>query len=161
MYNKPIVPDNFDVPGVLETPRMRLRPLTVDDAEKDYEAVISSEHRLRTVFRPDGEWPDGLTLKENVMELGWHQTEFGLRTSFAYTVMTLDESAVLGCMYIYPCHHDKYDVQVTMWVRESEADTGLDQHLYETVTKWIDEVWPFSSPVYPGRTVPWTDGDFA
>lgn len=54
MYNPPIVPDDFEVPQVLETARLRLRPLTISDAVKDYGAVMTSEQRLRTIFRPNG-----------------------------------------------------------------------------------------------------------
>ena len=157
MYNPPIVPDDFQVPLVLETERMRLRPLTMADAERDYAAVMSSEHRLKTVFRENGDWPTGLTLDQNVMELGWHQTEFELRTSFAYTVVSLDESQVLGCMYIYPTSRGDYDVEVTMWVRESEADTGLDDHLFDTVSNWISATWPFRNVAYPGRIIGWEE----
>ena len=157
MYNPPIVPDDFEVPQVLETERMRLRPLTMADVEQDYEAVMSSEHRLKTVFRENGDWPTGLTLDHNVMELGWHQTEFGLRTSFAYTVVSLDESQVLGCMYIYPTKKGPYEVEVTMWVRESEANTGLDEHLFNNVFNWISTVWPFENVAYPGRHIGWQE----
>lgn len=155
MYNKPIVPEHFDVPGCLETDRMRLRPLMMSDAEKDYDAVISSENRLRTVFREAGDWPRGLTLEQNRVELGWHQTEFDMKTSFAYTVLSLDESQVLGCLYIYPTNRGGHDVEISMWVRQSEADTGLDAHLYQTVTRWINEKWPFRNPAYPGRVIDW------
>ena len=155
MYNEPLVSDDFEVPERLETARMRLRPLTMADAVKDYDAVMTSEHRLRTVFRPGGDWPKGLTLAQNIMELGWHQTEFGLRTSFAYTVVSLDEAAVLGCVYLYPSPKVDYDVQVTMWVRESEAASELDEHLFETVHRWIEARWPFQKPAYPGREIPW------
>jgi hypothetical protein len=102
MYNLPLVPEDFDVPEILETQRMRLRPLTINDAVKDYEAVMTSEERLRSVFDPGGDWPSGLTLEQDIIELGWHQTEFQLRTSFAYTVVSLDESEVLGCIYNLP-----------------------------------------------------------
>ena len=153
MYNHPIVPDDFEVPESLETTRMRLRPLTISDAVKDYDAVMTSEDRLRTIFRSGGVWPQGLTLEQDLIELGWHQTEFQLRTSFAYTVVSLDESSVLGCMYIYPCRDDIGDVEITMWVRESEADTGLDEHLFESVKTWIADSWPFTKPVFPGRVV--------
>lgn len=156
MYNLAIVPDDFIVPGQLETTRIRLRPLTINDAVKDYDAVISSETRLRTIFRQDGDWPRGLTLEQNLIELGWHQTEFQLRTSFAYTVVSLDESTVLGCLYIYPTQKPGYDVEVTLWVRESEANTGLDEHLFTHAKAWIDNSWPFSSPAYPGRTIDWS-----
>ena len=159
MYNTPIVAEEFDVPLTLETDRMRLRPLTMADAFKDFDAVMTSEKRLKTVFREDGDWPTGLTLEQNIMELGWHQTEFELRTSFAYTVVSLDESTVLGCMYIYPTTRGNYEVEVTMWVRESEAESGLDEHLYETVRHWLEQTWPFDNIAYPGRQTSWTEWD--
>ena len=74
MYNVPIVPVDFIVAEVFETERMRLRMLTIDDVENDYEAVMSSETRLRTIFRADGEWPLGLTLEQNRIELGWPES---------------------------------------------------------------------------------------
>ena len=157
MYNDPIVSEDFEVPQRLDTDRLRLRCLTVQDAEKDYEAVVSSEHHLRNVFDPGGSWPDGLTLEQNIMELGWHQTEFQLRTSFAYTAVSLDETRVLGCMYIYPCNKQNHDVEISMWVRQSELQTGLDDHLFGAVKKWIAESWPFQSPVYPGRDISWAE----
>ncbi len=153
MYNPPLVPGGFDVPEVLETPRMRLRKLCVKDAEKDFDAVIASEERLRTVFRPGGHWPLGLTLEQNIAELGWHETEFNLRTSFAYTVVDLDETEVMGCMYIYPTAKSRYDAEVTMWVRQSRVDEGLDNHLFETVERWIADVWPLQNPAYRGRRI--------
>lgn len=155
MYNRPLVPDDFEVPVLLETERMRLRPLTIDDAAKDFDAVASSEAQIRRLMQPIDGWPAGLTLEQNIIELGWHQTEFQLRTSFAYTVVTLDESQILGCMYIYPCFRAGHDVEIPMWVRESEADTGLDGHLYETVRQWIESSWPFSNPAYPGHAIDW------
>jgi RimJ/RimL family protein N-acetyltransferase len=155
MYNSPIVPEDFTVPELLETSRIRLRPLTIHDVEKDFEAVKSSETRLRTLFDPGDEWPRGLTLEQNTIELGWHQAEFQLRTSFAYTAVRLDEAAVLGCMYIYPTQKHGHDVEVTLWVRESEAQTGLDEHLFESVRQWIAGSWPFANPAYPGRTLSW------
>ena len=55
MYNLPIVPKDFDVPDMLETERLRLRPLTIHDAVRDYDAVMTSEQRLRSVFEPGGD----------------------------------------------------------------------------------------------------------
>ena len=70
MYNLPIVPKDFDVPELLETERLLLRPLTIHDAVRDYDAVMTSEDRLRSVYDPGGDWPSGLTLEQNVIELG-------------------------------------------------------------------------------------------
>jgi hypothetical protein len=157
MYNKPLVPAEFTVPESLETERMRLRPLSIHDAVKDFAAVMESEERLRTVYRPDGEWPSGLTLEQNIIELGWHQTEFQLRTSFAYTVVSLDEHEVLGCMYIYPTSVPDYGAEISMWVRQSQVEEGLDEHLFETVERWVAACWPLKNPAYPGRRISFAD----
>ncbi len=157
MYGKPLVPPDFDVPRGLETERLRLRPLCASDAVKDFDAVMTSAERLKTVFRPGGRWPDGLTLEQNLKELAWHEIEFQNRRSFAYTVVSLDESQVLGCLYLYPTSKAGHEVEITMWVRASEAGSGLDAHLYETVRRWIAEAWPFAGPAYPGRNISWED----
>jgi hypothetical protein len=153
MYNPPLVTDDFDLPLELQTDRMRIRPLTANDAVKDFEAVTTSSERLRTVYDPGGKWPLGLTLEQNTIELGWHQVEFQLRTSFAYTVVSLDEAEVMGCVYIYPVRKPGYDAQITMWVRQSQVDEGLDEHLFATVESWIRDSWPFKNPAFPGRRI--------
>jgi RimJ/RimL family protein N-acetyltransferase len=157
MYGSPLVPDEFEVPLGLETDRLRLRPLLASDAVKDFEAVMTSAERLKSVFRPGGVWPDGLTLEQNLKELAWHEIEFQKRRSFAYTVVSLDESQVLGCLYLYPTRRGGHDVEVNLWVRASEAETGLDDHLYQSVRRWIAEAWPFRKPAYPGREIAWAD----
>lgn len=157
MYDQLLVPDGFDVPEILETDRMRLRPLTITDAVKDYAAVMESEERLRTIFWPGGDWPHGLTLEQNIIDLGWHQKEFQMRRSFAYTVVDLDETQVLGCMYIHPTRKQGYDAEITMWVRQSRFQEGLDEHLFETVYSWIEKCWPLKRPAYPGRLISFED----
>jgi hypothetical protein len=153
VYNPPLVPDSFDVPELLETARMRIRPMTINDAVKDYAAVMESEERLRTLNGPGGDWPHGLTLEQNIIDLGWHQREFQSRTSFAYTVVDLDEAQVLGCIYIDPTRKPGYDAEITLWVRQSRVQEGLDEHLFETVSSWIEECWPLKRPAYPGRLI--------
>ncbi|MEM7547477.1 MAG: GNAT family N-acetyltransferase [Pseudomonadota bacterium] len=157
MNKRPLFPDDFIVLEGLTTDRMRLRMLTIHDVVKDFDAVMSSKDRLQTVFRPGSTWPDGLTLEQNLIDLGWHQYEFQNGTSFCYTVVALDEAQILGCVYIYPADHLGHDAQISMWVRQSEAETGLDDHLFETVQAWIARDWPFRNPGYPGRTSDWTD----
>ena len=157
MYNPPFLPETFEVPETLETDRMRLRALTIHDAVKDYAAVMESEERLRSVFRPGGSWPDGLTLEANILDCAWHQKEFELRSSFTYTVVNLAETAVLGCLYIYPTRAAGYDADITMWVHQSEAAKGLDAHLFDSVESWVASSWPFSNPAYPGRRISFED----
>ncbi|MFC2031218.1 GNAT family N-acetyltransferase [Chloroflexota bacterium] len=152
---KKLVPPDFEVPQVLETSKFRLRMLTVHDVVKDYDAVMTSVDHLQGVFGPDDEWPEGLTLEENLIDMGWHHKEFLIRSSFAYTVVTPDESQILGCVYVDPTDKAGYDAEVFMWVRKSELDKGLDQDLLEAVKNWIDEKWPFKKVAYPGRAIDW------
>lgn len=150
------VPDDFNVPEKLETDKFRLRMLTIKDVDKDYEAVTSSIDHLYGVFGPLFEWPTkDLTHEQDLIDLGWHEKEFQIRNSFTYTVISLDESQVLGCVYIFKPDKKTYDAEVYLWVRKSVYNEGLDPVLYSTVKKWIGEKWPFKKVAYPGREIDW------
>ena len=150
---KRLVPEDFVVPETLEHSRFRLRMLNVNDLIKDYDAVMSSTGHLQQTFsvESDGIWPEDLTIEEDLIDLGWHQREFTLRLSFAYTMMSPDESRCLGCMYINPTRKRDHDAKVTLWVRADELASGLDEELYKAVTDWVARDWPFTNPGYPGR----------
>ncbi|MBS37431.1 MAG: GNAT family N-acetyltransferase [Thiotrichales bacterium] len=142
--------EEFEVPEQLETPSYRLRKLTLEDAVKDYDAVMTSVDRLQTVFGVDSGWPSpDMSLHYDMVDLGWHQKEFELRRSFAYTVVTLDERVCVGCAYIFPTPREGADAKAYCWVRTSHAH--LDDDLFRTFKQWIAEVWPFESVIYPGR----------
>jgi hypothetical protein len=148
------VPPDFVVPQTLETGEFRLRMLTVNDVIKDYDAVMSSAEHCKTIW-PGLGWPEGLTLEQNLIDLGWHQKEFQLRRSFAYTVVNLSESAVLGCVYIEPTKRRGYDAVAFLWARQSELAGGLEDRLYERVKRWIKTDWPFMTVAFPGRDISW------
>jgi len=148
------VPKEFVAPSELSTADFTLRMLSIDDLEKDFEAVTSSAARLSKVW-PDSCWPAGLTLRQNLIDLGWHEKEFQNRTSFAYTMVAPDESKVLGCVYFYPTDKAEYDAEVFLWVRDNEVAGELDEELFEVVQRWLASDWPFENPAYPGRTISW------
>ena len=148
------VADDFIVPEGLQTFEFRLRMLTVNDLVKDYDAVMSSVEHLKSVW-PDSGWPEGLTLEEDLIDLGWHQKEFLNRTSFAYTLVTSDEETVTGCVYINPTEAEGYDSEVYLWVRASELKNGLDARLFDAVKCWLADDWPFENPAFPGREIDW------
>ena len=154
---KPFVPIDYQIPTMLATQYFRARMLTVNDVVKDYDAVISSVDHLRMMF-PLSDWPDkNMTLEQNLIDLGWHQKEFQTRSSFAYTVVRLDESEVLGCLYIDPSTKRGFDAVITMWVRASVLANGLDSILYSSVKDWVANEWPFKNVVYPGREIDWQE----
>ena len=153
----PFVPPNFKIPEKLEEENFRLRMLTINDLVKDYDAVMTSVVHLKSVFGPHSKWPSKeLTLEQDLIDLGWHQKEFQNRTSFAFTVVSIDESKCLGCVYIDPTQKKDYDAEVYLWVRKSEFENGLDPILFDAVKNWIDKEWPFKNVAYPGREIDWT-----
>lgn len=141
-----LVPDDFDVPAVLEHERFRLRMLSVDDVVKDFDAIcdrVDREGRPQPPFVP--------TVAENLVDLGWHQKEFELRRSFAHTVVAPDESQVLGCVYLNPS--ETHDARVRMWVRRSALDEGLDPQLEAAVREWLEREWPFERVDWGDRSL--------
>ena len=152
----PFVPKEFKVPEKLETQEFRLRMLTVNDVVKDYDAVMTSVEHLKTIWQ-DGSWPEGLTFEQDLIDLGWHQKEFQRRASFAYTVVTLSESKVTGCVYINPTPKRGYDAVVYLWARQSELEGGLESRLLSAVKEWLSKEWPFKKVAFPGRDISWED----
>jgi hypothetical protein len=131
-----LVPDSFAVPAGLQHERFRLRMLSVDDVVKDFEAINARVDRNGKTEPPFVD-----SLRENLVDLGWHEREFTLRRSFAYTVVAPDETQVLGCVYLNPSL--THDVRVRMWVRRSAWEDGLDPVLEHAVREWVASAWPF------------------
>lgn len=155
MYGRALVPDDFVVPERLEGPGYHLRMLSVEDLDKDFEAVVDSAERLKGLFGPESAWPEGVTRDEDLIDLAWHQREFTVRHSFAYTVMAADESRCLGCMYIFPSERRGYDAKVFYWVRSGPETAARDGALGQLVRDWLADRWPFVAVAYPGRDQAW------
>jgi hypothetical protein len=139
-----LVSQDFEVPAGLEHERFRLRMLTVDDVEQDFDAIndrVNHRGESRPAFVP--------TVRLNLVDLGWHQKEFELRRSFAYTVVAPDESQVLGCVYVDPS--ETHDARVWLWVRKSAWDDGLDPVLEAAVREWIATRWAFERVTFGER----------
>lgn len=146
------VPDDFEVSPGFETPEFRVRPIRVADAERDYEAVMESVEIIHASLLGDS-WPtDSFTLDDNRRDLAEKERRFDRRTSFTYTVVSLDEREVLGSVYINKGMRGP-DAAVFMWVRKSAHEAGLDPVLEAAVRDWMEREWPFEWVVYPGRAV--------
>jgi hypothetical protein len=139
-----LVADDFEVPAGLEHERFRLRMLTVDDVEKDFDAINA---RVDHLGAPRPPFVD--TIRLNLVDLGWHQKEFELRRSFAYTVVAPDESEVLGCVYLNPS--ETHDAEVRLWVTKSAWEDGLDPVLEAAVRDWVATRWPFERVAFGER----------
>ena len=153
-----LVPDNLEVPEKLEHTKFLARKLTARDVYLDYFAVMSSIDIIRSTR--GGSWPTKeLTFEDDLIDLAWHQREFEHKSSFAYTVMTPDETECVGCFYLYPIGMrgeapEGSDVDVSFWVTQKAYDNGLYVELYKALDEWLRTKWPFKLVHYSNREIP-------
>lgn len=153
-----LVPDDFKVPEKLEHSKFIIRKLCFRDAELDYKAVMSSIDIIHKT--QGGSWPSpDLSFEDDQIDLGWHQREFENRTSFAYTVMSPDETECLGCLYLNPPGYRSEkskdaDVDVSFWVTQKAYEEGLYSVLYNSLDSWLKSTWPFQKIAYTNIQLP-------
>lgn len=146
---EPFVPESFDPPRSFDGPGFRLEPLGPAHNERDYEAWTSSMDHIHATPGDWGDWPHPMTLAENLADMEMHAREFEEREAFTYSV--LDGDDVIGCVYLYPDPRGEADAYVSSWVRESRA--GMDEVVWRSVSRWLDEDWPFERYRYADRKV--------
>ena len=56
-------------------------------------------------------------------------------------------------MYLYPSLNKAEDAVGLSWARWDPADPAADARFFEEFRSWVDNDWPFSHVVYPGRSL--------
>lgn len=113
----------------------RLSPLTANDTEEDFEAVMSSAHVLGDVF---GDWPAGLTLDENRIDLAWHDREFTTRRSFSWVLR--DAAGVyLGCFYVFPDLGTRGTASAVFWLRDMPKRDAIAAEVFPRAMSWVSD----------------------
>lgn len=158
MYGRRLVPESFVIP-TLTTPTYRLEPLTNRWLIQDFAAIIESFPYLDGLIGPPGSIPEegSYTLETNVVELCWHEREWGTRSSFAFAAITPDDRREVGCMYLYQSPNAGEDAVGMSWARRDPADPGADRRFFEEFRAWVAAEWPFDHVAYPGRTISWDE----
>ena len=154
---------NKPVPSELRTDEFKLRPIIADDAALDYEAVMDTRVSLR--LWEQSTWPeDHFTVGDNRQDLAEMESRHNAGRAFSYTVLSLDDSECLGCVYVFP--HDATflakstvvavgdddwtatDAVVYFWVRSSGMESGMDARLLEALRAWFRDEWQMSNVVF-------------
>ncbi len=142
------VPDDFVAPLAFKAPPFVLKKLSPEYARIDYEAVLRSAGHIRKrdgITDPE-RWPQAwLTYEKDFGDLAEHAREFEDREAFAYTVLSMEETVCLGCVYIDPPGNSEHDAVVRLWT-DNDRDDLL---LYRTVRRWVEGEWPFKHPSFP------------
>jgi hypothetical protein len=96
-----------------------------------------------------------MTVAQDREDLDRHEREIAAHESFNYAILDVDESALLGCVYIDPPEFDGADAEICWWVVDALADSDLAEVLEVAVPVWIADEWPLRCPRYIGRDLTW------
>jgi hypothetical protein len=149
-------------PEGLKTGQFVVRPLLASDAELDYDAVMESREFLRTWEQST--WPpDDFTVDANREDLQELEQQHSDGDRFTYTVMNLEQTECLGCVYVLPPDATMFtgaqvtatgadrwsdcDATVFFWVRKSRLTESLDRVVLTSLLGWFEEEWSFEAPV--------------
>ena len=160
----PYYPPTLPVPAGFQTRRIVLEPLRPAHVERDYAAVMESRQQLR--LWSGSPWPaDDFTLEDNLKDLQWHWQEHQERIAFTYTVLDLTRQVCLGCVYMRPMEElipqnptelpgaAADETLVRFWVRTSQLEGDLQQHLLKMLVQWLHNQWSFSTVLFETREV--------
>lgn len=153
MYRRPLLPHGLRPPATWAGPGFAARPLRLADAEDDLAAVLASADRLRGAMDPEDPWPEGLTLHENRVDLGWHEREFTAGHSYAWTLRDPRDRDTLGCAYLYPADRAGPDAMAYWWLRSGHE--GLDAPV-GTAFRALIAALPLAC-AFPGRDPSWAE----
>jgi hypothetical protein len=117
----------------------RLTPLAPDAAEEDFAVVTTSAPVLKGFF--GGDWPLGLTLDDNRIDLAWHEREFRARRSFSWILR--DKNGVyLGCAYVSPDLGARGQGQIHLWLADTPDRLALLTAFQPVLAKWLQPWLP-------------------
>jgi hypothetical protein len=147
---------DYRYPVRVEHERFVARPITIEDAVRNFAAVTASREPLWSMFGAVWRWPAAdLSLAENIVHEAWHQRETDLRRAFYYTLVDPAETYEIGCLYIDKPVKAGADADVTYWVRADSLGEGLEPVVDAWARQWLAEAWPFRAVRWPGRDISW------
>ena len=152
------LPEDFVVPTLVAGPRFQIRPVTIHDVVRIFDAIIRSRDELSAMFGAVADWPAAdYTLEECLIDVAWQQKEARLRRSFSFAVLSTDATDLLGVIHVRPPVKVGADAVVAFWVRSEAGLPGLEDELEEFVPEWVTSAWPFKKVHQPGREITWSD----
>lgn len=149
-------------PAGFRTETFIAEPLTVSNAQLDYECYMASPDVIR--IHSDGRWPvTGFSLADDIAMAAAHEIDHQAGRSLAYVLLTPSRNQALGCLYLKPlpildplaAHVPSITAVVTFWIRQDRQHTDLPRQVAEKVNRWILDGWPLGGHVF--RVLPTED----
>ncbi|MEM6479275.1 MAG: hypothetical protein AAF647_09540 [Pseudomonadota bacterium] len=127
-----------DLPRTVAVASCVMTPLSPEFTQEDYDIVMEAAALLSD---GPGQWPDGLTLEENAIDLAWHEREFTTKRSFSW-ILRDSGGGYLGCFYIYPEMGLRGAAKVKLWVRKCSGRAALAKRLRDDLEAWTKTALP-------------------
>jgi hypothetical protein len=163
--NKQLLSDDIVLPETLSTAVFMLIPLTLAHVLLDYATLMQNKAMLRSLS--GSPWPqDSFTVADNLVDLEWHWDEHQRRIAFTYTILNLDKTECLGCVYIKSFVNlvetqttnqqivnniGDCEAAVRFWVSQSVLKNKLDPYLLQALIHWFKNDWPFTRVLFHTR----------
>ncbi|WP_344748976.1 GNAT family N-acetyltransferase [Streptosporangium vulgare] len=153
----PFLPRPHEIPAGVEHERFHIRPITIHDAVRDFDAVMSSAARLRERF-PLWGWPPGDMTLEGQPDRPGLAPEGGP----AAQVVQLRGGE---SRRVPPARVRLRRPSGEARGRRGRVVLGTRRRgghrsgggAGAVVRAWLDEAWPYSSVRWPGRDVSWEE----
>ncbi|OGQ23675.1 MAG: hypothetical protein A3I05_06180 [Deltaproteobacteria bacterium RIFCSPLOWO2_02_FULL_44_10] len=150
------LPPRFKPPREVVRSNYVLEVLAPQHNDMDYEAWTSSIDELQGIFGPTNDWPTKeYTKEQNLEDLERHLREFEQSVAYAYTILNVERTSCIGCLYIRPTSATNYDARVDFWFRNSSKN--IESHFYEELKSWLGKEWRFQNIAFPGRNLSWDE----
>lgn len=151
----PLVPLEHRVPSEVRKDGWHLQAMTVGHTLRDFQCFLENRDHLERgmkAYDSDWEWvwPPGLTLEEDVAEMGWCEVAFLEHQAFCYMLLSDDTSRSIGCVYLFPTD-EPYDARLEFWLTEQLFGEGAEAKLVGFLRRWLAEDWPFERIRWPER----------
>jgi RimJ/RimL family protein N-acetyltransferase len=136
-------------PTGLRSDTFTIEPLTVANAELDYECYMASPDVIR--IHSDGRWPvEGFTLAQDLELIRQHEIDHQAGTSFAFVLLDPAGDNALGCVYLNPSPRGMpiASARTTFWIRQDLQRTDLPRDVAGEVNRWLLDDWPLDTHVF-------------
>lgn len=154
--------EQITVPKALYTEWFTARPLSATYADIDYEAYMASPTVIGV--HSAGRWQtEGYTLEENRRQATQHAADHAAHRSFAFILLSPDESRSLGCFYINPlqpfldrvisrgwgvANGVPHEAMITFWLREEAEESDFPDHMVREVQQWLVQSWQMAGHLW-------------
>lgn len=115
-----------------------LTPLTHAHVDEDFAAVMATAPLFGDFF---GDWPNGLTLEDNLIDLAWHDREFTTKRSFSWIIRD-SENVYAGCFYIFPEIGTRGKATAALWLCDIPDRAAVARLIKDALVAWTAEHLP-------------------